>query len=128
MGGVISMTSSHSKRKPAHLDHNTRTEKRLVYDKHTGEYREPKSHFIQTIPVDRIASLHRLPKSAVLAWMACWFLHGCNKGEMFALNSSTAKRFGLNKQNRRRGLRALDEAGLVTIHHRPGRLSLIEMK
>ena len=127
MEAVTPMASSTSKQKSAHLDYDTRTEKRLVYDRSTGEFREPHPYFIQTIPVDRISSIHGLPKSAVLTWLACWFLHGCNKGQRFTLNSSTARRFGLNTQNRRRGLRALEEAGLVIIHRQRGRLSLIEL-
>jgi hypothetical protein len=121
------MGNKRAKRKPTHLDYNSRTEKRLVFDKRTGDFKEPTAHYIQTIPVDLIAPLHSLPKSAVFTWLACWFLHGCNRGKPFKLNQSTARRFGLNAQNRRRGLRALEKLGLVQLHRRPGRLSLVEI-
>ncbi len=124
---VVSMGNRYSKRKPAHLDYNPREEKRLVYSQQTGEFKEPINHFIKAIPLDLVAPLYALPKSAVFTWLACWFLHGCNKGKPFTLNSSTARRFGLNRQNRRRGLCTLEKAGFLKMKRRPGRLSLIEM-
>lgn len=121
------MTSRTTHKKPAHLDFDPCSENRQVFDPKSGGFRTPTPHFIQTIPVELVASLYSLPKSAVFAWLACWFLHGCNRGKPFVLNQSTANRFGLNKLNRRRGLRALESAGLIRLHRKPGRLAVIEM-
>jgi len=121
------MSDRPTRKRPAYLDLDPQNESRQVFDPKSGEFRPPSPHFIQTIPVEHVAPLYSLPKSAVFAWLACWFLQGCNRGRPFTLNQSTAKRFGLNKLNRRRGLRALEAAGLIRLHHKPGRLSIIEM-
>lgn len=121
------MTGRPTHKKPAHLDLDPRSENRQVFDQKLGKFRAPTPHFIQTIPVELVAPLYSLPKSAVFAWLACWFLHGCNRGKPFTLNRSTALRFGLNRQNKRRGLRALESAGLIKVQHKPGRLPVISV-
>jgi hypothetical protein len=120
-----------SKGMPAHLDYDPKVETRMVFDYKTGEYKKPpnKSHlFIQTISLPWISKATQLPYSAMRVGLACWFIDGCNKQKPFTLNRATCLHFNITKWDKRRGIRQLEDAGLIEIQRRPGRFSLISLK
>jgi len=116
--------------KPAHLDYDPKVETRLIYDRRSGEFKEPpkqSQRYIKTIPLPWISEAARLPYSAVRVGLACWFMDGCNKQQPFTLSRANCQQFSISKWDKRRGLRQLESAGLIEIQRRPGRLSLIAM-
>lgn len=113
--------------KPAFLDFDPKKETRKVYDKHLGEFVTPSRHFVKEIPLDWLIAAGNLSKTAIRVAHACWFLDGCNRKKPFKLNRFTSSRFGLDRRAKHRGLRKLEEAGLIKIHRIPGSLSIIEM-
>ena len=124
------MKNVSSSRKSAHLDFNPNVERRLVYDQSSGEFSEAlkkSKYFIKAIPLPWLEQSLRLPFSATRVGLACWFLDGCNYQRPFVLNRAVCNRFKISVSDRKRGLRQLEAAGLITIQRQPGHLSLIEM-
>ena len=118
------------KGKPAHLDYDPRQERRLVYDQKLGDYVEPLKQslrYIKMIPMDWLSQAVTLCPPAVRVGLACWFMDGCNKQKPFTLTRATCQLLGIAKWDKRRGLRQLENAGLIKILRVPGRLSLIAM-
>jgi hypothetical protein len=116
--------------KPEYLDFNPEVERRLVYNRKLGEFAEPPKqfqHYIKMIPIPWLSEAFKLPFSAVRVGLACWFMDGCNRQNPFTLNRAVCRRFNISKWDKRRGLRRLEEAGLIQLQRRLGRLSLIGM-
>jgi hypothetical protein len=116
--------------KPAHLDFDPSQELRLVYNKQLGNFVKPIKQtrlYIKMIPVDWLSQALTLSFSAVRVGLACWFIDGCNKQKPFTLTRTTCQRFAISKWDKRRGLKQLENAGLIEILRVPGRLSLITM-
>jgi hypothetical protein len=119
-----------SRRKPAHVDFDSKVETRLVYDQKSGEFKEPSKRehwYIRMIPVPWISEAIKLPYSAVRVGLACWFLDGCNKQNPFTLSRATCQHFNINKWDKRRGIKLLENSGLIRVQRYPGRASRIEM-
>lgn len=100
---------------------------RLVWDKELGDYKRSGDPFISRVPVTWIAQAAACSKAALLTGLVCWFLYGCNQHRPFKINHATAKKFGLSRYSKRKGLRELESAGLVKIDRRPGQLPSVEI-
>ena len=61
-----------------------------------------------------------LPARALHVALAVWYLAGLEKDWQVKLTWSVLARFGLSAYTGRRGLAALELAGLVTVERRPG--------
>ena len=124
------MSFNSSGRKPAYLDFNPNSERRLVFDQKSGEYSEAQKksqRYIKTIPLPWLSEALNLPFSAVRVGLACWFLDGCTYQRPFTLNRAVCNQFGISTWCRKRGLKQLEAAGLITIQRQSGHLSQIEM-
>ena len=112
-------------RRPAHSDPNDG--KRFVFDKRTGEYREPTKGFIPTLPLDPIAEIRAMQSCALPVWMLCHFLYRCNSGQPFKINRHNAAVFALSRHEKRTGLNALEEAGFINMVRNRGQGHLIQL-
>jgi hypothetical protein len=125
------MRSGLTKGKPPHLDYDPKVENRMVYNLETGEFKKPPNKsqlYIQTISLPWISEATQLPYSALRVGLACWFMDGCNKQKPFTLSRATSLHFSIAKWDKQRGLKQLENAGLIEIQRQPGRLSLISLR
>lgn len=73
------------------------------------------------IPLAWIETAMALPGRALAVGVLLWFEAGCARGDTVDLTYARLARRGLPENTARRGLRALERAGLVTIDRRAGR-------
>ena len=68
------------------------------------------------IPMEWLARAHAAGGSAVAVGLALWFVRGvCGKAGPVKLTSAVRRRLGLTPDQARRGIPALEDAGLVAI-------------
>jgi hypothetical protein len=79
------------------------------------------------LPGDWFGLAARLPGKALHVGLALWFLSGRNKQATVKLTSESLRRFGLNRFAGRRGLSALEGAGLVRVRRHRGRCPVVEI-
>lgn len=72
------------------------------------------------IPWKWIQVAARLPGKALAVGLVIWHLVGLCRSETVHLQPSKIRSLGLSRRQARRGLRNLKQAGLITIHSRPG--------
>ncbi len=79
------------------------------------------------LPWDWITAAGRLPNKALQVGLCLWHLSGMNKrAATVSLNLGTVARdFGGDRSTYSRGLKALEDAGLVRVERRPGAKSLV---
>lgn len=83
------------------------------------------------IPLNWIAQAARLPGKAFQVGMALWFLSGIKRSRTVALSGSVLEEFGVNRYAAYRGLKVLEDAGLVSAKRHPGRnpiVTILEFK
>jgi hypothetical protein len=112
-------------RRPPYSDPNDG--RQLVYDKRTGEFREPIKGFVPTLPLDPIAEIRRIAPAALSVWMLCHFLHRCNRSQPFKINRHNAAIFGLSQHEKLAGLDALEKAGFINTDRNKGQGHLIQL-
>lgn len=79
----------------------------------------PQAYFIKgPIPVDWIRAACTRDMATIRVAHALWWLAGINGDRKFALNSAARNQFDLSSQIVYRGLRALEEEGLVRVVER----------
>ena len=69
----------------------------------------------------------KLTKSAIKVALAICFLKGIYGDNIFKLENTIIKRFGIDRQGKSRGLRELEQAGLVEVVQNKGSLPLIKV-
>jgi hypothetical protein len=84
-------------------------------------HRRGESFLCGPIPWDWVARAGRQPGKALFVALLLWKEAGCEKRRTVRLNLSQAVAMGMSLDTARRGLRALETAGLVTITRKPGR-------
>ena len=78
-----------------------------------------KFFFKGPVPMDWIARLVSLPgKASHLGWLI-WFMSGLKKHKTFRLEPKWYGLFGLNRKAVYSGLKALEEAKLITVKRKP---------
>ena len=77
------------------------------------------------IPLNWIAQAARLPGKAIQVGMALWFLAGIKDRRTVALSGSVLEDFGVNRYAAYRGLKVLEDAGLVSAKRHPGRTPIV---
>jgi hypothetical protein len=115
---------SHNQRPPYS---DPRDGRRLKYDKHTGEFREPTKGFVPTLPLDPIAEIRKIAPAALPVWMLCHFLYRCNRSQPFKINRHNAAIFGLSRYEKLAGLNALEKAGFIITDRNRGQSHIIHM-
>ena len=113
------------RRRPPYSDSNDG--KHLVYDKRTGELREPTKGFVPTLPLDPIAEIRNMPPAALPVWMLCHFLYRCNQRQPFKINRHNAGIFALSQHEKLTGLKSLEEAGVIDMIRSNGQGHLIQL-
>jgi len=73
------------------------------------------------IPLNWLAKAARQPGKALHVAIAIWFLAGVTRSRNVALSSRLMFSLGSSRFSTYRGLKALEEAGLVTVIRHPGR-------
>ncbi len=71
--------------------------------------------YVRTIPLSWIQQASRLPGKALHVGIALWHLVGVSKSRTVTLTRSRLSQFGLHHETARRGLLALEKAGLVRV-------------
>jgi hypothetical protein len=69
----------------------------------------------------------KLSKSAIKVALALSFLRGIQGNTWFKFESHIAKRFGIDRQCKSRGLIELEKSGLIEIDQKAGSLPLIKI-
>lgn len=97
-------------------------EQRLVFNQATGQYEKhlPKERFVRTIPFDWLYHCNRLPGKTTAVALALWFLHGVTRNATFRLTREAVQLTGCSRGALYHALRALEEAGLISIRRHPG--------
>ena len=84
------------------------------------------------IPVRWLRLLHELCSRSSSAWVvaiAVWHKVGLERGktERLRLSTSFCSRFGVDRFTKRRGLAALEQAGLVSVDRQPGKATVVTL-
>ncbi len=80
------------------------------------------------IPISWLARAERRGLSALTIGLELWLLCGLRKSKVVDLNLSQLRLTDARaRQSNQRGLRKLEEAGLVRVSRRPGRRSQVEI-
>ena len=79
------------------------------------------------VPLDwlRLASFVGGRGKAFLVGVALWYLKGLKKTETVRLTHTTLTRLQIKPDAARRGLKALERGGLVSVERRPGRAPVV---
>lgn len=89
--------------------------------RHKQKQKRQQAEFVcGPIPVDWIARAAALPGRALAVGLAVWFVDGTRRSNK-AVCDSLLTRFGVSRWAGYRGLRALEQGGLVTVDRHRGR-------
>jgi hypothetical protein len=72
------------------------------------------------LPIATIAAATRKSPAALQAALALFFLHGLTGKRRFKAEPARFDELGISRKSRQRGLKALEEIGLITIDRRNG--------
>ena len=73
------------------------------------------------IPWPWLEQAARLPGQALAMGLVAWHLKGLKKSDTFRMEPSKARSLGMSPRVARRGLKALEDAGLVAVDRHRGR-------
>jgi hypothetical protein len=79
------------------------------------------------LPGEWIGRASQLSGKALHVGLALWFISGRSKQEVVKLTRAALKLFSLRRDSARRGLAALERAGLVRVSRRRGRCPVVEI-
>jgi hypothetical protein len=79
------------------------------------------------IPGEWLHQAAKLPGHALHVALAAWYLAGVERGHQVKLTWGVFDRFGVSPDAGRRGLVALERAGLVSVDRHPGRCPVVEI-
>jgi len=77
------------------------------------------------IPLKWLATASKLPGKAFQIGISLWYLKGLKKNHEVKLTNVVLAEFGVKKDAKRRGLEALEEAGLVSIKRRKNKNPIV---
>lgn len=72
------------------------------------------------IPWDWLVQAMQLPGSALQVGLVLWFQSGISRNRAVKFNQASATRYGMHGDTAKRGIRALEAAGLVQVLRLPG--------
>ena len=79
------------------------------------------------LPGEWIGLAARLPGKALHVGLALWFLSGRSKQTTVRLTGESLRRFGVHRHSGKRGLSALESAGLVRVRRHRGRCPVVDI-
>ena len=74
-----------------------------------------------------LALASRCPGRAIVVALVLWYRHGLEKSISIQFNQSRWANFGLSRDAARRGVAALERAGLISVERLPGRKPTITL-
>jgi hypothetical protein len=77
------------------------------------------------IPLKWLSTASKLPGKAFQIGIVLWYLKGLKKTHEVKLTNVVLAKFGVKKDAKRRGLEALEEAGLVSIKRRKNKNPIV---
>jgi hypothetical protein len=96
--------------------------KRLQYARSTQRFiRGP-------IPWVWLCKANQLRGSALGVALALWYLAGLTSSKTMALTNGPLRDLGIDRYAKRRGLAALESAGLVAVERKPGRNPVVTLR
>jgi DNA-binding transcriptional ArsR family regulator len=94
--------------------------------KRTSTLLNPGGKFLKgPIPLKWLAAASKLPGKALQIGIVLWYLKGLKKNHVVKLTSVVLAEFGVKKDAKRRGLKVLEEAGLVSIQRRKNKNPIV---
>jgi hypothetical protein len=90
--------------------------------------RRRKGPFIQFLPLAWIARADQLPGRARSVGLCLWYIAGLSRSQTVSFRLRLMSQFGVSPKAARRGLRALEKAGLVSINQKPGCNPLVTLR
>ncbi len=83
---------------------------------------KPGEKFIRgPLPLQWFEMAGQLPGKALCVALVIWYLAGLNKSRVVKLSSKILKGFGVDRYSKSRGLKSLEQVGLVSVERLPGR-------
>lgn len=79
------------------------------------------------IPFDWMAKAASISKSAAKTALVLWFLRGLTRERRFRLVPARCREFGLDEKAKARGLKSLQEAGLIEVTANRGAAPFVEI-
>jgi hypothetical protein len=73
------------------------------------------------IPLLWLETAAKLPGKCLHVGLALWYLAGVQKSNAVALGNARLQKLGVDRDAKARCLKALQEAGLITVDQQPGR-------
>jgi DNA-binding MarR family transcriptional regulator len=83
-------------------------------------YRERYRFLKGPVPMSWLASASKLGGKALAVGIALWRLAGATKSQTVILSTTEVATLGVDRNSKSRALRALEQAGLVSVERRPG--------
>jgi DNA-binding transcriptional ArsR family regulator len=80
------------------------------------------------IPLPWIIGAVKLSPCALRISIVIWYVRGLRKSDTFILSNKMLKEFGLDRYTKYRGLKLLEEAGLVEVKRRSKRNPMVTIK
>ena len=80
------------------------------------------------IPLPWITRAAGLPGKALAIGVALWYWSGVKCTNKFGTSSTLWKKFGISRQASYKGLKALEEAGLIDVERSPGKNPIVLVK
>lgn len=77
------------------------------------------------VPMDWLAAAAFLPGRSLHVGVALWFRSGVEKSDRVKLPQKLMREFGIDRHAVYRGLRSLEDAGLIAVDRRSGRLARV---
>lgn len=91
--------------------------------------RRPEPFIAGKIPLWWVQEATQLPGSALAVGMMLWYFHGLNRGAEFQVSiGKISDLLSCSWDTARRGLRALRDAGLISVDGKPGQRSRIALR
>jgi hypothetical protein len=85
-------------------------------------------HFLKgPIPLTLINQATRLPGKAWHVYAAIWYLVGINRHSTVNLTNTALKQFNVSRDSKYRALKALENAGLLTVVRTNGKNSVVTL-
>ena len=95
---------------------------------HVQEHRMPRTlrvPFVRPCPVPWLRAAAALPGKALVCALACWYAAGKAKSRSAKVTGKTLDEFGIRRQTFLFGLKALEQANLITVDRHRGRCPIV---
>jgi len=105
--------------------HSTLPEKRLDHN----PQKKIKGKFLRgPIPLEWLKRAALLTGKALQISLCIWFLTGVNRNKTVKISYKLLQDFGVSRSSSYRGLKALENAGLIAVERQPGCSPLVTLK